>query len=331
MDKEKLILKYYQELVKLSQKDLLSSIIFFEEATTSMLLAHEFNNDFFKRPSTYETLLLWNLTYNNYQTNSKQNINDYLKPFDLVDKDYYKSLLDKMVYDPITLCKLNIISSLTKDLETKANTFPVILLKKNNPEFISSFKTFSKLKDILRQGWIVRKIDKEYIESDSTHSMQMTAFASAYFRLFEPTDLDLQKVIEMILIHEVGEILAGDIREGTANHDSKSKIEEQCIRNSFASLKSSDYFINLWLDFEHRLSNEAKFVFECDKIDPCLKAAYLDKVLNSKKTNIKTSNLFEDFYSYEENKKRFENGYLENIFKEFGKTERDKQKRILPQ
>ncbi|MCI8461193.1 MAG: hypothetical protein HFE81_07325 [Bacilli bacterium] len=58
MDKEKLILKYYQELVKLSQKDLLSSIIFFEEATTSMLLAHEFNNDFFKRPSTYETLLL---------------------------------------------------------------------------------------------------------------------------------------------------------------------------------------------------------------------------------------------------------------------------------
>ena len=152
---------------------------------------------------------------------------------------------------------------------------------------------------------------KEYIESDATHIMQMIGLASAYFSLFKPSDLDYDKVMEMIIIHEMGEVLAGDIPEGDLLHESKHDIEAQGVREVFNGLSSGDYFINLWEEFESRESNEARFVYELDKFDPIVKAEYLDEVLGR-------TDLLSDFYMYEENRGTFDEGKLKKVFKHLG-------------
>ena len=54
-------------------------------------------------------------------------------------------------------------------------------------------------------------------------------------------------------------------------------------------------------------TEEAKFVYQLDKIDPVLKAKVLDDVLDR-------DDLFIDFYTYEENRKTFEQGKLKELF-----------------
>lgn len=90
----------------------------------------------------------------------------------------------------------------------------------------------------------------------------MIAFASAYFTMFKPSALNYDKIMEMILIHETGEILSGDIPEGDLLHDKKLNIEAKGVRSGFYKLDSKQYFLKLWEEFESRKSAEAKFVYE---------------------------------------------------------------------
>lgn len=147
----------------------------------------------------------------------------------------------------------------------------------------------------------------DFQENDVIHTMQMCALASAYFRLYKPKNLNCQRTFEMILIHEFGEILAGDILEGSKEHESKSEIEERCIREIFGPLQCGQYFISLWCDFEYKKSNEAKFVYQLDKLDPILKAKFIDNELSQDK-------LFSDFYGFEEKRRTFEDGCFAPVF-----------------
>ncbi|MDE5630733.1 MAG: HD domain-containing protein, partial [Bacilli bacterium] len=116
-----------------------------------------------------------------------------------------------------------------------------------------------------------------------------------------------QKVYEMIIIHEIAEAIVGDIVEGSAEHLTKSERERIAIYEIFKNLKNKDYFINLWEEFENRQTEEAKFVYEIDKLDPVLKAKYLDRKL-------KRDDLFEDFYDYEDNRGTFIDTPLQKLF-----------------
>lgn len=226
----------------------------------------------------------------------------------MVDCDYYYGILDQYFKEsPTVFVELELIGRLASDLNPEASNMATMLMKKAKPEIYSTFQAFLKLKSIIRTGWIKRNVAPDYCESDSTHTMQMFAFASAYFRFYQPKSLDFNKVMEMILIHELGEVLAGDIPEGDKEHITKHEIEEKCIRNAFAGLQNGQYFINLWLEFEERQSEEAKFVYMIDKLDPVLKADFLDDELNR-------DDLFDDFYSYEEKRGTFKDTELEKLF-----------------
>lgn len=62
---EKRLLKFYKEVVTLSQKHLRRGSLFLEQAATSMILGHEFAKEKLCSKTAYEKLLLWNLSYNN--------------------------------------------------------------------------------------------------------------------------------------------------------------------------------------------------------------------------------------------------------------------------
>lgn len=91
------------------------------------------------------------------------------------------------------------------------------------------------------------------------------------------------------------------------DHDSKYELEHLAIKNTFTPLQYGTYFISLWEEFEERKTAEARFVYALDKLDPILKAEYLDHELNR-------DDLFKDFFMYEKNRKTFETGKLKNLF-----------------
>ena len=181
------------------------------------------------------------------------------------------------------------------------------MVQNARPEYLGIYKEFGKLKEIIRQGWVKRKVNPDFNESDATHSLQMLALASVCFRLYPLEHLDKQKVYEMIIIHEIAETIVGDIVENSDEHLTKSEKERIAVHKIFANLQYKDYFINLWEEFESRKSEEAKFVYELDKLDPVLKARYLDKELGR-------DDLFDDFYDYEEKRGTFIDTPLQKLF-----------------
>lgn len=312
MSNEEFLLNFYNDFIDLLQKDKLSSTICFEELVTIMLFGYEFEEKSLNNSSVYELLLVWNLTFNNY-TNKSKNDYDTLRPFSDIDFIYYYNILKNISSDFLLFSRINMMCKLTTDLEHDNINVATTLIIKMNPNFINAFKVLASLKEIMRKGWIKRSVDINYQENDQTHTIQMLAFTSAYFRIYKPTNLDLKRILEMIIIHEVGEKLAGDIcDDGNIKHLTKHDIERKCVLETFTPLKSGQYFISLWEEFESRETDEASFAYCVDKLDPVLKAKYIEQMTNHQ-------GLFNDFYDYEENRSTFTNTPFEKIFKELKK------------
>ena len=114
-DKEKKLLKFYREMVTLSQKNLRSGSFFLEQAATSMIFGYEFGSERLHSRTAYEKLLLWNLIYNDIgnQEINKTNLLTILGPFSLVNQNnYYTNLLLK---EPLLNRELIMISKLAFD------------------------------------------------------------------------------------------------------------------------------------------------------------------------------------------------------------------------
>lgn len=299
------IWKFYQNVVNLIQKDYNSANKFVEQAATSMMLGHEFGGTNLSSAESYETSFIWNLTYN-IQSEIMSSLADMLKPFSTINEDSYFNSL--MMSNPFLVQEILIVCRLAEELEDKNSfSFAKELLKIRGSKLQDSYNSFSKMKEIIRTGWIARNVKESHKENDAVHIMQMFALAMAYFKLDKNIDLDKQKVYETILLHEIGETLAGDIREGASGHDTKHDIEKQAVEKTFSILNKGSYFIELWNEFEERKTAEAKFIYQLDKIDPVLRAKVLDELLER-------DDLFPDFYSYEEKRNTFEKGKVKELF-----------------
>lgn len=305
MDISEKIWEFYKNVVILIQKDYNSANKFLEQAATSMMLGHEFGGTDLNSAKSYEMSFIWNLTYNN-QDKCTNSLNDLLKPFSSINEDLYFNQL--ITHNPLLVRELLMVCSLANELEDKnSSSIAKTLLRMKGSNLQDSYNSFSEMKEIFRAGWIVRNVEKSYRENDAVHIMQMFALAMAYFRLDKDINLDKQKVYEIILLHEIGEILAGDLREGTSGRATMHDIEKQAVEQTFLGLNNGSYFIERWNEFEERKIAEAEFVYQLDKIDPVLKAKILDVLL-------KRDDLFNDFYSFEEKRKTFEKGKVKELF-----------------
>ena len=265
---------FYENVVKIiwSREDVAND--FLKQAITNMLLEKELEQEPLLNEQIYEMILYYNLGYSN------QNLRQ-------------KSMEIQEIEKMITM------------LQKKDSS--LLLSQKENDELLKVIDSFSQLKNILRTGWIKRNVPLEYQETDTEHTMQMTSLATSIFKGYPDLQLDRKKVYEMILIHEIGEQVVGDIREGTKEHQTKYLREEQAVVNVFENIKSGDYFVNLWEEFEERKTEEATFTYQLDKIDPVLKAKILDKELGR-------DDLFLDFFNYEEERKTFKEGKVKELF-----------------
>ena len=115
------------------------------------------------------------------------------------------------------------------------------------------------LKNITRAGWL--HVGVERPESVASHSWGMSALALELC----PQGLDLSKVLSLCIVHDVPEIIVGDL---TPLDDCTNKAKDE----HSAMQKLAPQWLHLFEEYTAGETAEAKFVKQIDKLDMALQA-----------------------------------------------------------
>lgn len=132
----------------------------------------------------------------------------------------------------------------------------------------------AELKRLYRQGWLKRGVPEAACESVADHSFG-TALLALFLAGRPPYEgLDRDKALRIALVHELGEVYAGDITpvDGVSVEE-KASLERDSMRRVLAGLRGGQEYLALWEEFEAGSSPEARFVRELDRLEMGLQAA----------------------------------------------------------
>lgn len=121
-----------------------------------------------------------------------------------------------------------------------------------------------KIKGILRQGLVLNGLRQE---TDAEHSWHM-AMCAVLLKEYYKEEIDMEKVIKMILVHDIVEIMAGDTPAyGTFSQAEKEEKEMTAAEKIYGILPKDqkEELMNTWLEFEKNETKEAKFANACDR------------------------------------------------------------------
>ena len=126
-----------------------------------------------------------------------------------------------------------------------------------------------KEKGIGRQTYILNALRKENDAEHGWHLAIMTMLLSEYAN----EKIDIGRTIEMVVIHDVVEIDAGDTYAyDDAGNLTKAEREKKAADRIFGMLspEQGQYFMDLWLEFEEASTPEAKFATAIDSVQPLM-------------------------------------------------------------
>ena len=133
----------------------------------------------------------------------------------------------------------------------------------NIKNLIKFFLHIENLKTVKRKGWIIKSKVKE-VESVAEHSYAATSIVMIISDL---VGLNTEKVMKMMLIHDLPEGIIGDLVPGeNANKDAD---EEEAIRSILGSLpdKVQMDYTEIWNEFKMNKTKESQLVHEIDKLE----------------------------------------------------------------
>ncbi len=126
-----------------------------------------------------------------------------------------------------------------------------------------------KLKTITRKIR-VRGVDR--FENPAEHSWQLALLATSLAPFADAT-IDINRVISMLLVHDVGEIDTGDTSAFVAEGLAERKAGERAaVTRIFGMLPDAqrDHLMSLWLEFEEEQTLESRFAHSVDRAMPVL-------------------------------------------------------------
>ena len=131
---------------------------------------------------------------------------------------------------------------------------------------INYYVLCNKLKDIIRTGWKDWNVNRNRIESVAEHiyGVQMLAIAMKSEYQY---DIDIMKVVYMLAIHELGETIIGDLTQFQISKEEKEKKEHEAVHKILSSLIDGEEIEALFLEFDSQDTPEAKFAYQCDKLE----------------------------------------------------------------
>ena len=126
-----------------------------------------------------------------------------------------------------------------------------------------------RLKGVTRKS---RPVGMERLENSAEHSWQIAMLAASLGEFAEP-GLDMQRVVAMLLVHDIGEIDTGDtiIYDDTGLTERKA-AERVAVQRIFGLLPTAQgaRFLALWEEFEDGETAEARFAHAADRAMPVL-------------------------------------------------------------
>ncbi|MDY0146208.1 MAG: HD domain-containing protein [Kiritimatiellia bacterium] len=138
------------------------------------------------------------------------------------------------------------------------------------------FFEFDHLKSLYRQGWLRAGIPKVHCETVAEHSLGVALLALFLADAYFP-QLDKGKLVRMGLLHDFGEIYAGDIVPGKMSLTDKHELEKQSVELVFSQLPNGADYLAVWEEFERGETAEARFLKEIDRLEMGLQASVYEQ------------------------------------------------------
>ena len=147
------------------------------------------------------------------------------------------------------------------------------------------FKSAANLKKIHRQGW-VDKLHIENPESVADHSYSMAMMGMI---ISDMGNYNSEKILKMILLHDLAESEIGDFTPGKISIQEKKELENNVFSKIIKNLPDNvkTQYETLWNDYQKNESSEAKIVHQLDRLEMALQAKIYQNA-GYDKTKLKT-------------------------------------------
>jgi len=130
-----------------------------------------------------------------------------------------------------------------------------------------------RLKRIRRTGWVIRGIPNAETVAEHSYRAALLGYVLAKER-----GLNAEKIMGMLLLHDLAESIIGDIIPEGEDFMDKEGIESEAMKKILQSLGDlGSEFYELWNEFLHGNSEEAQLARMVDKAEMAYQAKeYLD-------------------------------------------------------
>jgi len=148
-----------------------------------------------------------------------------------------------------------------------------------SPQDLLSFTLkIGKSKKILRSGWIREKVKDP--ESVAEHSFRVSVLAMI---VADKLGLDKEKLIQMAILHDLGELVTGDLVWSRGKiidlkkRQDKEELEKRGIKKIFGLIGKEEQYTELYSEMIERKTEEAKFFWQLDKLEMAVQALEYEK------------------------------------------------------
>ena len=134
---------------------------------------------------------------------------------------------------------------------------------------LSFLREIDQLKSLVRKSPL---IDQSRKENSAEHSWHLAMYALVLSGSSNEK-INIDRVIRMLLIHDIVEIDAGDHPiHDVSNNEQQEKLEQQAAKRIFGLLPEDQgaELIELWQEFEAGSSNDAAFAKSLDRMQPLI-------------------------------------------------------------
>ncbi len=129
------------------------------------------------------------------------------------------------------------------------------------------YELSNRLKNVIRTGWKSWRVKRERLESIAEHIFGTQMLAISIWSEFH-YDVDIQKVIFMLAVHELEEIIIGDyIPYDNVTEAEKMQQGHRAVCNLLDGFLKQTEIEAIVFEFDARKTPEAKFAYQCDKLE----------------------------------------------------------------
>ena len=123
------------------------------------------------------------------------------------------------------------------------------------------------LKNKVRSGLLLWKVEKDRLESVAEHIYGTCILAIGIDSEYD-LDIDLNKVLKMLVLHELEEVIIGDLTPfDNVTREEKIKIGKEAVSKILKDLVKKEEYELLLDECNSHITNESIFAYMCDKIE----------------------------------------------------------------